>query len=135
MYVKIDEIDSFTDTDSECFEENGFNMEKFKSGPPYVGKLLKPSNGKKPVEPKNEKFMTKTYTFDVTKCDETIDLIVSETLIVIPKGLKTPLLEQRKNKFFCKFHNFVGHKTSQCVHLVQNTMKDGRLKFAEKQKA
>lgn len=53
--------------------------------------------------------------FDVTKCDEIFDLLVSYGQIVIPKGLKTLPLEQRKKKGFCKFHNFLGHKTSQCV--------------------
>jgi hypothetical protein len=38
---------------------------------------------------------------------------------------------------FCKFHNFLGHKTSQCVlfrGFVQKTLNDERLKFGEKTK-
>lgn len=85
-------------------------MAELKSGPPYVCKLLRHSNGKKPIEPKNEKFVTKAYTFDVTKCDEIFDLLVSNGQIMIPKGSKTLLLEQRKKKDFCKFHIFLGHK-------------------------
>lgn len=87
-------------------------MVELKHEPPYTCKLLKPSNGKNPVEPKREKFITNTYTFDVTKCDKIFDLLVSDGQIVIPKGLKAPPLEQRKKKGFCKFHNFIGYKTS-----------------------
>lgn len=86
-------------------------MAKLKPGPPYTYKLLKPSNGKKPIELINEKFVIKTYTFDVTMCDVIFDMLVSDGQIVIPKGLKTPPLEERKKKGFCKFHNFLGHKT------------------------
>ena len=45
-------------------------------GPPYVCKLVRPSNGKNPEEPKNDKYPPKTYTFDVTKCEEIFDLLV-----------------------------------------------------------
>lgn len=40
-------------------------------------KLLTPSNGKNPIEPKkSEKIPKKTCTFDVTKCDDIFDLLV-----------------------------------------------------------
>ncbi|XP_045831592.1 uncharacterized protein LOC123922985 [Trifolium pratense] len=64
-----------------------------------------PSNGKNPVEPKNDKFVAKTYSFDITKCDEIFDLLVADGKIVVPKG-----------------------------DLVQKALKDGRLKFKEKPK-
>lgn len=104
-------------------------MREFKLEPPYVCKVPKPSNGKNPIEPKSEKFVTKTYMFDVTECDEILDLLVFDGQIVIPKGLKTPPLEQRKKKRFSKCHNFLGDKTSQCV-----LFKD-LVKFAYKKKA
>lgn len=45
------------------------------------------------VEPvKNDKFVTKTYTFDITKCDEIFDLLVSNGKIIVPPDLKTPPL-------------------------------------------
>lgn len=94
--------------------------------------------GKKPIEPKNENFITKTYTFYVTKCDDTFYLLVSNDQIVIPRGLKDVPLKQRKKKGFCKFHKFLDNKTSQCIlfrDLFQNTLKDERLKFAEKLKS
>lgn len=57
------------------------------------------------IEPKYEKILTKTYTFDVTKCDDNFNLLVSDGQIVIPMGLKTPPLEQKNNKGF--FVNFI----------------------------
>ena len=54
-------------------------MVELKLEPPYVCKLLNLSNKKNLVEPiKNEKFVTKTYTFDITKCDEIFDLLVTD---------------------------------------------------------
>jgi hypothetical protein len=63
--------------------------------------------------------------------------LVADGEIIVPKGLKIPSLEQRKKRGFCKFNNFLGHKTSQCVlfwDLVQKALNDGRLKFGDKTK-
>lgn len=43
--------------------EIDFNVVELKSGPLYVCKLLKPFNGKNPVEPKNDKFVAKNLFF------------------------------------------------------------------------
>lgn len=87
-----------------------------KLGPPYVCKLLKPSNGKNLVEDrKNDKFVSKTYIFGITKCDKIFGLLVIDEQIIMPQGLKTPPLEQRKKKGFCKYHTLLGHKTYQCL--------------------
>ena len=43
---------------------------------------------------KNGKAITKTYTFEITKYDEIFGLLVSDGQIVVPLGLKNPLLEQ-----------------------------------------
>lgn len=54
------------------------------------------------------------------------------------KGLKTPPLEQMKKKGFCKYHNFLSHKTYQCILLwdfVRDILKDGKMKFGEKPKS
>lgn len=94
---------------------------------------------KNPVESdRGDKFPKKTYTFDVTKCDEIFDLLVKDGQMIVPPGAKVPPLEQRKKRGFCKYHNFIGHKTSQCFlfrDLVQKAIVDGRLKFGEKTKA
>ncbi|XP_058775659.1 uncharacterized protein LOC131649932 [Vicia villosa] len=118
-YVTTNEFDS--DSDSE-YEEGEVNVAELKPGPPYICKLLKPSKDKNPIESKNEKLSNKTYAFDITKCDEIFDLLVTD-------GQK---------RGFCKFHNFLGHKTSQCVlfrDLVQKALKEGRLQFGEKPKS
>ena len=48
-------------------DESEVNLAELKAGPPYVCKVLRPSNGKNPPENnKNNRFVTKTYTFDVT---------------------------------------------------------------------
>lgn len=67
--VAYGEADDYpSDIGDECVEESEVNMAKLKPGPPYVCKLLKLSNGKSLVEPsKNNKFVDKTYTFDITK--------------------------------------------------------------------
>jgi hypothetical protein len=50
--------------------------------------LLRPSNGKNPEEPKNDKYPPKTYTFDVSKCEEIFDLLVADGIILVPKNMK-----------------------------------------------
>lgn len=57
--------------------------------------------------------------------------------MVVPYGLKIQPLEQCKKRGFCKYHNFLGHKTSHCVlfrDLVQKALNEGRLKFGDKRK-
>ena len=69
-YVEINENDQESNVVYEYVEENNINLEKLQPWPPYVCKVLRASNGKNHVEPsKNKKFIIKTYTFDVTKCD------------------------------------------------------------------
>src|ERR1044072_1136257 len=88
----------------EPVEENEVNLAELKPCPPYVRKLLRPSNGNNPPETaRNNKFVTKTYTFDVTKCDEIFDLLVADGQIIVPMGLKVPPLDKRKKKGFCKY--------------------------------
>jgi len=92
---------------------------------------------KNPEEPKNDIYASKTYTSDVTKCDEIFDLLVNEGIIVVPKGLKLPPLKQRQTRGFCKFHGFLGHNTSCCGFFkdsMQNVLDEGRLKFEDKSK-
>ncbi|WJX88906.1 hypothetical protein P8452_70946 [Trifolium repens] len=137
-YVETHDSDQEYDISYEDVEQGEIDLAELKPGPPYICKLLKPSNGKNPVEPKNDKYVSKTYTFDITKCDEIFDLLVTDGQIVVPKGVKIPPLDMRKKRGYCKYHNFLGHRTSQCVlfrDLVQKTLNEGRLKFGEKPKA
>jgi len=76
--------------------------------------------------------------FDVTKCDEILYLLVADGQVVVHVGLKFSPLEQRKKRGFCKYHNFLGHKTSHWVlfrDLVQKALNEGRLKFGDKSKS
>lgn len=97
------------------FDEGEIDLAELKQGPPYSYKVLTPSSGKYPVEPnKDARFPKKTYTFDVTKCDEIFDLLIKDGQMILPPGAKIPPLKQRKKRGFCKYHNFLGHKISQC---------------------
>ncbi|KEH19817.1 hypothetical protein MTR_8g468880 [Medicago truncatula] len=61
---------------------------------------------------------------------------INDGIIVVPKGLKMPPIEQRKKRgFFCKFHGYLCHNTSHCVSFkdsVQKALDEGRLKFGDK---
>jgi len=118
-------------------EESDVNITELQPRPPFVCKLLKPSNGKNPDKPKNKRFVSKTYTFDVTKCDEIFDLLVNEGIMIVPKGLKLPPLEQRQKRRYCKFHDNFGHNTSRCVVFkdsMQKALDEGKLKLGDKPK-
>lgn len=79
------------------FDDTEIDLAELTQGPPYACKVLAPSNGINPVEPeKNDRFPKKTYTFDVTKCDEIFDLLVKDGQMIVPSGAKVPPLEQRK---------------------------------------
>ena len=96
-----------------------------------------PSNGKNPEEPNNDKYPPKTYTFDVSKCDEIFELLVADGIIIVPKNLMIPPLEQRKKRGFCKFYGLLGHNLSRCTRFrdsVQKAIDEGRLKFGDKTK-
>ena len=103
-------------------------MGEFKVGPPYACKLIRPSKGKTVKEPKNDASSTKTYTFDVSKYDEIFDVLISDGQIIVPPGPKDPPLEKKQKISFCKYHNFLGHNTSQCFlfrDLTQKALKEG----------
>jgi len=95
-YVDTSDSDPEFDWGSDTVEDNEINLARLKDGPPYACKLLRSSNGKNPEEPKNDKYPRKTYTFDVSKCDEIFDLLVDDGIILVPKNLKISPLEQRK---------------------------------------
>jgi len=97
-YVDTNDINQDFDFDWSPVDESKVNIAELQPGPPFVCKLLKPSNGKNPKEPKNDIFVSKTYTFDVTKCDEIFDLLVNEGIMIVPKGLKLPPFEQRQKR-------------------------------------
>ncbi|XP_050908540.1 uncharacterized protein LOC127122206 [Lathyrus oleraceus] len=114
-YVEFSNDDEGSYNGPLDFEENEIDLAELKQRPSYACKVLALSNGKNPIEPeKNDKFPKKTYTFDVTKCDEIFNLLVKDGQMLVPPGAKVSPLEQRKKIRFCKYHNFSGHKTYQC---------------------
>jgi len=136
-YVDAGDSDLEFDWGSDIVEDYEINLAELIDGPPYACKVLRPSNGKNPEEPKNDKYPSKTYTFDVSKCEEIFDLLVTDGIILVPKNMKLPPLEQRKKRGFCKFHGFLGHNLSRCTRFrdsVQKALDEGRLKFGEKTK-
>lgn len=100
-YIDIDDNDQAPDVEYNIIKGNEVNLVDLKPSPPYVYNILTPATGKNPVElEKNNKFPKKTYTFDVTKCDEIFDLLVTDGQILVPQGAKLPPLEQRKKRGF-----------------------------------
>ncbi|KEH41558.1 hypothetical protein MTR_1g052285 [Medicago truncatula] len=136
-YVDTGDSDPEFDWGSDTVEDNEINLAELKDGPPYTCKLLRPSNGKNHEEPKNDKYPPKTYTFDVSKCEEIFDLLVTDGIILVPENMKLPPFERRKKRGFCKFHGVLGHNLSLCTRFrdsVHKALDEGRLKFGEKTK-
>ena len=136
-YVESNESDQEFDIAFGDVERGKVNITELKLGSTYTCKSLRPSDGKNPVGPSSERYVLKTYTFDITKSDEIFDLLVADGQVVVPKDLKIPPLEQRKKRDFCKYHNYLGHNTSHCsffTDLVQKGLNEGRLKFGGKPK-
>jgi len=94
-YIDTNESDQEFDIAYEDVEDDEVNFAELKPGPPYTCKMLRPSDGRCPVKTQNDKYTPKTYTFDVTKCDEIFDLLVIDGQVAVPNGLKIPPLEQR----------------------------------------
>ncbi|XP_058733315.1 uncharacterized protein LOC131604916 [Vicia villosa] len=123
----IYEADYISPTEAEIY------LAEMKPGPAYECKSLFPSKGKNVSVDNNSKFPAKTYTFDISKCEEIFDVLVKDGQILVPPNAKLPPLEQRQKKGFCKYHNYLGHSTSRCFlfrDLVQKSLHEGRLKFA-----
>ena len=74
-------------------EEGEVNVAELKVIPPYTCKLIRLSKGKTVGELKCDKFNTKTYTFNVSKCDKIFDVLVAYGQIIVPPGSKNPPFE------------------------------------------
>lgn len=94
--------------DKELIDKSEVNVAEHKPKPSYMCNVLKPSNGKNPTEAeKTDKYVAKTYTFDVSKCDEIFDLLVKDGQIIIPQGLKDPLYNRRRKGDYVNFIIFL----------------------------
>ena len=135
FYIGSDESNQEFDIAFGDVEIKEVEISEHKPGPPYTCKSLRSSDRNNPIEPSKERYVPKTYTLYVTKCDEIYDLLVVDGQVVVPKDLKIPPLEQRQKRGFYKYHNYLGHKTSRCSlfrDLVQKGLIEGRLKFGDK---
>lgn len=93
-YVDMEDQDLIYKVELGHIEESEVDMAEVKLGPSYVCKLLTPASGKNPSEHKeNDKFPNKTYTFDVTKCDEIFYLMVADGQVLVPLGTEVPPFE------------------------------------------
>lgn len=73
-------------------EQGEVDLDELKQAPPYHCKVIAPSNGKNPIElKKNDRFPKKTYTFNVTKCDEVFDLMASDVMFINGNGISPSL--------------------------------------------
>ncbi|XP_027343100.1 uncharacterized protein LOC113855668 [Abrus precatorius] len=127
------EIGSENDLDEEDVDlgVNEVNVAELKPGPPYVCQSLKPLKIKDKTRP------NKSYAFDVSKTDHNFDILLKNGQIILSDDHKIPTLEQRKGQKYCKFHHVYGHWTNTCVRfrdLIQDAIKQGRLKFEQKTK-
>ena len=97
-YVEMDDDDPETSSNLIAVEESEIDLEKLTHGPPYSCRVLLPLDGKNPIESEknNDRFPKKTYSFNVTKCDDIFDLLVKDGQMIVPPGEKMPPLEQRK---------------------------------------
>lgn len=103
----MDEDDQEVFSDPIGFDEGRIDLAELKQGPHYSYKMHAPSNGKNPKESeKNDRFLKRIYTIDVTKYDELFDLLVKDGQMIVSPGAKIPTLEQQKKIGFCKYHNF-----------------------------
>ena len=131
-FIDYDDTYPIYEADYASPIEADVDLAEMKPGPTYECKLLFHAKGKNLVE-NNPKFPAKTYTFDVSKCEEIFDLLVKDGQVIVPPGAKLPPLEQRQKRGFYKYHKYLGHTTSQCYifrDLVQKSTQEGRLKFA-----
>ena len=85
-------VEGCSSDDEDIIDKSDVNVADLKPGLPYACKVLKPSNGKSPIEAdKTDKYVAKTYTFDVSNSDEIFDLLVKDGQMIVPQGLKDPL--------------------------------------------
>ncbi|XP_050895910.1 uncharacterized protein LOC127102601 [Lathyrus oleraceus] len=111
-FVEYDATDPIREVDYASSTELEIDVAELKPGSAYECRSLLPAQGKNPVE-NNPKFPSRTYTFDVSKCEEIFYLLVKDGKMVVPPSTKIPPLEQRQK---------IGD-------LVQKAIQEGRLKF------
>ncbi|XP_050889704.1 uncharacterized protein LOC127094992 [Lathyrus oleraceus] len=80
-FVEYDATDPIREADYASSTELEIDVAELNPGSAYECRSLLPAQGKNPVE-HNPKFPSKTYTFDVSKCEEIFDLLVKDGQMV-----------------------------------------------------
>ncbi|XP_058766320.1 uncharacterized protein LOC131639896 [Vicia villosa] len=83
-YVDYDDTDPIYEADYISPTEAEINLAEMKPGPAYECKSLFPSKAKNVSFNNNSKFPAKTYTFDISKCEEIFDVLVKDGQILGP---------------------------------------------------
>ncbi|XP_050919793.1 uncharacterized protein LOC127137367 [Lathyrus oleraceus] len=76
-FVEYDATDPIREVDYASSTELEINVTELKPGSAYECRSLLPAQGKNPIE-NSSKFPSKTYTFNVSKCEEIFDLLVKD---------------------------------------------------------
>jgi hypothetical protein len=86
-FVEYDATDPIREADYALSTELEIDVAELKPGSAYECRSLLPAQGRNPVE-HNPKVPLKTYTFDVSKCEEIFDLLVKDGQMVVPPGVR-----------------------------------------------
>ncbi|XP_050877863.1 uncharacterized protein LOC127081677 [Lathyrus oleraceus] len=92
-FVEYDPTDPIHEADYASSTELEIDVDELKPGAAYECRSLLLAQGKNPVE-NNPKFPSKTFTFDVSKCEEIFDLLVKYGQMVVP-----PAIQEGRLKF------------------------------------
>jgi hypothetical protein len=74
------------------------------------------------------------FMFDVLKCDELFDMLLSNNVIRLKGGHVIPTADQLAPKKYCKWHDSFSYTTNECNcfrRQIQSALNDGRLMFGE----
>jgi hypothetical protein len=97
-------------------------------GRPLACSFLKPSPDRK-EEVK--------FTFDVSKCDKLLDVLLQNKVIRLSEGHVIPPAAQIAKGKYCKWHGTYSHNTNDCNYFhrqVQLVLNDSRLTLGDGQK-
>ena len=80
------------------------------------------------LKPIHKNWQDEKFTFDVSKCERIFDELYR--IGYIKMSHTVPLLEELKQRAYCKFHNTFSHTTNDCNVLrrqIQSAINKGRL--------
>jgi hypothetical protein len=99
---------NFVDEEANDEESNEICVAEWveKPGDKHIScSFLKPNGGRREVM---------RYTFDVSKCDRLLDLLLWGGVIRLTKGHVIPNIDILAKKTYCKWHDSYTHTTNEC---------------------